>query len=170
MSKLSGFLVRRAKSYAHYHREEIKARDDERFYSDFGALPMQQEHAYMIGSEGPVWHYPAWSGRPTFSQRTLVGPALPTDCIRPYDAGLELFNIGYDSADPFEDDWAERQWELDHDDPMVYAQSAHHAHEWGQWFKTEEQIKRLWEEHEGHADAPIFVRLVERHPASFATW
>lgn len=158
-------------------RAVIQARDEALLYQDVGAEPMTAAAAYDLGRDGSVYVFPKYRGRPTWNARRLDAPALPTDCMRAYDAGLALDELDreegagrYDAVEL--DDWSERQWEIEHGDPMRYPQAAHASVEWEHMLQTESQRNAAWQQHEeGHEEPPLFMtRVGKEYGADFASW
>jgi hypothetical protein len=170
-AKANWNYFRRPKVVDRCVRAVIQARDEALLHQDVGDAPMTAAAAYDLGREGGAYEMRRVR---RWLQAAPTNPALPTDCIRAYDAGLAL-----DEKDREEDrrrdewdDWSERQWEIEHGDPLRYPQATHASVEWEQMLQEESQRNAAWQRHEeGFEEPPLFmIRVGKEYGADFASW
>jgi hypothetical protein len=150
----------------------------EQLHADEGDEPMSAARAYDLGADGGCYEVQrVRRGRWTFDRTVPAMPALPTDCIRPYDAGLAIDEQDRDNNagryyDSYADDWNERQAEIEWDntDPRDSKHKAFWAADDSAFWDKVRQEDLLWEIHEhGFELPPVFASRVIEAPTR-GTW
>lgn len=160
MSKLGhhNFINRETRMHA-VLRVIVLRRSDETFQSDDGAVPVSQAQAYDMGVDGQDYLM-------TRRRTVTVLPPMSTDCIRPFDAGLEIGTLEREQFG--DDDWSHYD---DRDpDPMDSVHSAYmdalYAEMDAKWL----QERGMWQAHEQVPDAPMYLVRVRDNTTARNSW
>jgi hypothetical protein len=162
-----------AKCWGKMIRTGLMRRDEARFYADLGTKPMTVEEAVDLAASGGARE--VCRGRWGYLTTRPALPALPLDCLAPYDRMLADYNQSVEDAyaDDYMD-WHERQAEREWEDTDAGRRCiAHLDAEREREELVERQCEKLWALHENSNlfELPIFMtRVIEPAAQVRASW
>jgi hypothetical protein len=137
-------------------------RSEERFQSELGELVPTATQVYTNAAD---------------CYAVPMNYALPTDCIRPFDAGCAIAAAEFEEIwreDDYYDWWDERQAELEWDaaDPCESKVKAWFIHEYNTRDSRWCQEDRMWAEHEfdGLGNIVVLHRMDRSRTRDWGTW